>query len=160
MRDKFLFGLNEFFARFREDIFHTDGQQKGFHLGFRGQSNPITWKRLNKQTNCWQPLLLKNSSIIMHLRSPTKASQNPLEDLEQILFFSGIENNNTLESCAQRPEKSAATATKPAISHTFVSRPSELRDPPVPPPKTQLHRDPAGRHSVWELLYPLRKTTS
>lgn len=63
MRDKFLFGLNEFFARFREDIFHRDGQQKGFHLGFRGQSNPITWKRLNKQTSCWQPLLLKNSSL-------------------------------------------------------------------------------------------------
>ena len=99
-------------------------------------------KRLNKQTSCWQPLQLKNSSIMLHLRWPTKASQNPLKDLET------------------DPEKSAATATKPAISHTFVNTPSEPSDPPVPPPKAQLHRDPAGRHSVWELLYPLRKTTS
>ena len=38
-------------------------------------------------------------------------------------------------TCDQRPEKSAATATKPAISQTFVNRPSEPSDPPVPPPK-------------------------
>lgn len=43
---------------------------------------PYHLKRLNKQTSCWQPLLLKNSSTILHLRSPTKASQNPLKDLE------------------------------------------------------------------------------
>ena len=103
---------------------------------------PYHLKRLNKQTSCWQPLQLKNRSIMLHLRSQTKASQNPLKDLET------------------DPEKSPATATKPAISHTFVSMPSEPSDPPVPPPKGQLHRDPAGRHSVWELLYPLRKTTS
>ena len=120
---------------------------------------PYHLKRLNKQTSFWQPLQLKNSSIILHLRSPTKASQNPLKDLKTDPVFSGIANNNTLVTCAQRPEKSAATTTKPAISHTFVSRPSEPSDPPVPPPKTQPHRDPAGRHSVWELLYPLRKTS-
>ena len=28
MRDKFLFGLNEFFTRFREHIFYRDGQRK------------------------------------------------------------------------------------------------------------------------------------
>ena len=28
MRDKFLFGLNESFSRFREDTFHRDGQRK------------------------------------------------------------------------------------------------------------------------------------
>ena len=28
MRDKFLFGLNESFSRFREDIFYRDGQRK------------------------------------------------------------------------------------------------------------------------------------
>ena len=28
MRDKFLFGLNEFFTRFREHIFYGDGQRK------------------------------------------------------------------------------------------------------------------------------------
>lgn len=121
---------------------------------------PYHLKRLNKQTSCWQPLLLKNSSIILHLRSPTKAFQNPLKDLETDPVFSGIANNNTFVTCAQLPEKSAATAKKPAISHTFVRRPSEPSDPPVPPPKSQLHRDPVGRHSVWELLYPLRKTTS
>ena len=121
---------------------------------------PYHLKRLNKQTSCWQPLLLKNSSIILHLRSPTKASQNALKDLETDPVFSGIANNNTFVTCAQLPEKSAATAKKPAISHTFVRRPSEPSDPPVPPPKSQLHRDPVGRHSVWELLYPLRKTTS
>ena len=28
IRSKFLFGLNESFSRFREDIFHRDGQRK------------------------------------------------------------------------------------------------------------------------------------
>ena len=28
IRGKFLFGLNESFSRFREDIFHRDGQRK------------------------------------------------------------------------------------------------------------------------------------
>ncbi|CAH3196771.1 unnamed protein product [Porites evermanni] len=91
---------------------------------------PYHLKRLNKQTRFWQPLQLKNSSIILHLRSPTKASQNPLKDLKTDPVFWGIASNNTLVTCAQRPEKSAATATKPAISHTFVSRPSEPSDPP------------------------------
>ena len=89
-----------------------------------------------------------------------KGLPKPLKDLETDPVFSGIANNNTFVTCAQLPEKSAATAKKPAISHTFVRRPSEPSDPPVPPPKSQLHRDPVGRHSVWELLYPLRKTTS
>ena len=76
---------------------------------------PYHLKRLNKQTSCWQPLLLKNSSIILHLRSPTKASQNPLKDLKTDPVFSGIANNNTFVTCAQLPEKSAATVKKPAI---------------------------------------------
>lgn len=108
---------------------------------------PYHMNRLNKRTSFWQPLLLKNSSITLHLRSPTKASQSPLVkqlELETDPVFSGIANNNTLVTCAQRPEKSAATATKLAISHTFVSRPPETSDPPVPPPKTQLHCDPSG----------------
>lgn len=40
---------------------------------------PYHLKRLNKQTSCWQPLLLKNSSIILDLRSPNKGLPKPPE---------------------------------------------------------------------------------
>ena len=46
-------------------------------------------------------------------------------------FFSVVANNYTLVTCAQGPEKSAASATKPAISQTFVSRPATLQNHPL-----------------------------
>jgi len=160
MRDKFLFGLNEFFPRFREHIFNRDGQRKPddppFTLAFV-VSQPYHLKRLSKQTSCWQPMLLKNSSIILHPHSQTEASQNPLKDLETDPVFSGIANNNTLVACAQHPEKSAATATKPAISHTFVSRPSEPSDPPVPPPQNPTPPGPSRKAFSMGIVLPSQK---
>ena len=163
MRDKFLFGLNEFFTRFREHIFYRDGQRKP-------DDPPSTLAFVVSQTLLFETAqqtnkLLATSAFEEQFHYTASALANkglpqPLKDLETDPVFSGIANNNTFVTCAQRPEKSAATATKPAISHTFVSRPSEPSDPPVTPPKTQIDRDLAGRHSVWELLYPLRKTTS
>ena len=108
---------------------------------------PYHLKRLNKQTSCWQPPLLKNRSITLHLCSQTKASQIPLAKplgLETDPVFSAAANNNILVTCAQRSERSAVTVTKPAISPTFVSRPPETSDPPELPLKTLLHGDPGG----------------
>ena len=121
---------------------------------------PYHLMRLNKQISFWQPLLLKNRYITLHLRWPPKAFQNPLVkqlNLETDPVFSVVANNYTLVTCAQRPEKSAASATKPAISQTSVSRPPTLQNHP---PKTNstgtqagiLQATSAGKH----LLCPSR----
>ena len=80
MRDKFLFGLNESFSRFREDIFYRDGQRKPddppFTLAFV-VSQAISFEAA-QHTN----KLLANSTIEEHVHftsstNPNKSFQRP-----------------------------------------------------------------------------------
>ena len=50
MRDKFLFGLNESFSRFREHIFYRDGQRKPEDPPFTLAFKPCLLKRPNRRT--------------------------------------------------------------------------------------------------------------
>ena len=160
MRDKFLFGLNEFFTRFREHIFYRDGQREPddppFTLAF------VVSQTLSFETAQQTNKLLATSAFEEHFHYTASALANkglskPLKDLETDPVFSGIANNNTFVTCAQRPEKSAATATKPAISHAFVSRPSEPSDLPVPPPQNPTPPGPRRKAFSMGIALPSQK---
>ena len=54
MRDKFLFGLNESFSRFKEGIFYRDGQHKAEDPPFTLEfvvSQAVSFELANRQTN-------------------------------------------------------------------------------------------------------------
>ena len=112
MRDKFLFGLNESFSRFREDIFYRDGQRKPedppFTLAFV-VSQAVLFEAA-QHTN----ILLANSTIEeqVHYTTSTplnKGSQNsasrstrpeyPSPSPPTDPVFSAAANNNTPVTC-------------------------------------------------------------
>ena len=154
MRDNFLFSLNESFTRFREDILHRDGQRKPdnppFTLDFV-VSQAYHLKRLNKQTSCWQTLLLKNSSITLHLRSPAKATKPPrVEQLDletDPVFFWNSKQQHSRDLCPA----SAKTCSYCHKTRSFrlrlsagLQRPASLQNHPPPPPPKKKKTTPLG----------------
>ena len=103
MRDKFLFGLNESFSRFREDIFYRDGQRKPedppFTLAFV-VSQAVSFEAA-QQTN----KLLAHSSIAeqVHYATSTTPARNfqrpPSRPVSKSCFFCGSKTQHPRDIC-------------------------------------------------------------
>lgn len=158
MRDKFLFGLNESFSRFREDVFYRDGQRKPedppFTLAFV-VSQAVSFEAA-QDTN-----MLANSTVEeqVHYTTSTplnKGSQNsagrstrPRYTPQQTLFFSAAANNNTPVTYAQLQDKLATTAAKLATLQTSINRLPKTTVSRNLPPKSLLHWNPSVKTLEW-----------
>ena len=158
MRDKFLFGLNESFSRFRENIFYRDGHRKPeappFTLAFV-VSQAISFESA-QHTN----MLLANSTIEEQVHyttsspldkgshnSPGRSNRPGYPPTDPV--FSAAANNNTPITHAQLQDKLATTAAKLATLPTSANRLPKTTVPRSLPPKSLLHRNPGVNTLEW-----------
>lgn len=179
MRDKFLFGLDEYFSRFREDIFCRDEQRKPedppFTLAFV-VSQAVSFE-VAQQTN----KLLAHSSIEeqVHYATSTTPARNfqrpPSRPISKACFFCGSKPQHP-RICPPK-DKHTATATSRATFQVSANRSSEISDPPNHRPKSPSYQLPTRtrlygrserefgpslcrRNTVRTLLHHLRSKTS
>ena len=149
MRDKFLFGLNESFSRFREDIFYRDGQRRPedppFSLAFV-VSQAISFEAA-QQTN----KLLTNSSIEEQVHyaastTPTKNFQKtPSRPNIKSCFFCGSKTQHPREICPAQGQTCSychklghfSSVCQQAVTDQRASR---------PPPKKPIMPNPRHEH--------------
>lgn len=155
MRDKFLFGLNESFSRFREDIFYRDGQRKPknppFTLAFV-VSQAMSFEAA-QQTN----KLLAHSSIEEQVIMPHPQHQPEIlnghltdqTDQTASLASSVAAKLSTHVTYARPKDKHAATARNRAFFQASANRPSEISDPPDHRPKSPSYHIPDENTSAW-----------
>lgn len=112
MRDTFLFGLNESFSRFREDIFYRDGQSKP-------EDPPFTLAFVVSQAMSFEPAqrtnkLLAHSSIADRSTMPRQQPEifnAPAEDQSANLVSSVAAKRHILVENVQPKEKHATDVT-------------------------------------------------
>ena len=117
MRGKFLFGLNESFSHFREDMFYRDGQRKPEDPPFTPAfvvSQVISFEAAQRTNK-----LLANSNTEEQAHSPTSTAAHKLvkkdQDLERSLTdiaFSVVASSNTTVTYAQLQARLADVVTK------------------------------------------------
>ena len=149
MRDKFLFGLNESFSRFREDIFYRDGQRKAedppFTLAFV-VSQAVSFESA-QQTN----KLLAHCSIEeqVHYATSTTPARNfqrpPSRPINKSCFFCGSKAPHPREKC---PAQGQACSYCHKLGHFSSVCQQTVRDQRSnrPPPKKPLTPTPRREH--------------
>ena len=108
MRDKFLFGLNESFSRFREDIFYRDGQRKPddppFTLSFV-VSQALSYEAVqntNKilQNSTTEEQIYYNSATSPNMpKPPTGFSKYNVSSFQKSCRYCGNKQSHPRESC-------------------------------------------------------------
>ena len=148
MRDKFLFGLNESFSRFREDIFYRDGQRKPedppFTLAFV-VSQAVSFEA-TQQTN----KLLAHSSIEeqVHYATSTTPARNsqrpPNRPNSESCFFCGNKTQHPRDICPAQGQTCSycqkqghfSSVCQQAIRDQRSSRPP-AKKPIIPHPRRE-----------------------
>ena len=148
MRDKFLFGLNDSFSRFREDIFYRDGQRKAedppFTLAFV-VTQAVSFEAA-QQTN----KLLAHSSIEEHVHyttstTPTRNFQRPPgRPVSKSCFFCGSKTPHPREKCPAQGQTCSychklghfSSVCQQAVKDQRSLRPPHKK-PPTPTPRRE-----------------------
>ena len=181
MRGKFLFGLNESFSRFRKDVFYRDGQRKPEDPPFTPAFvvSQVILRRHNIQTSFWLIPPQKNTFTLPLPRQRTNWSKNLRadQDLERSLTdiaFYVAACSNTTATYAQLQATLADVVTKLITLQAYVNRLPKRTEPlaclPYTYPtgsQTGIHEiggtrrallhPSRGRHTVLELLHPLKR---
>ena len=149
MRDKFLFGLNDSFSRFREDIVYRDGQRKAedppFTLAF------VVTQAVSFEAAQQTHKLLAHSFIEeqVHYTTSTTPTNGLPANQSANLASSVVAKLHFHVKNVQPKDKHAATATSWATFQASANRLSKINDPPDHRTKSQ-HADSQGMNtSVW-----------
>ena len=149
MRDKFLFGLNESFSRFREHIFYRDGQRKPedppFTLAF------VVSQAMSFEAAQQMNKLLAHSSIEEQVHyvtstTPSRNFQRPASRLiSKSCFFCGSKTPHPPKKC---PAQGQTCNYWHKLGHFSSVCQQAARDQrsPRPPPKQSIRTNPRYEH--------------